>query len=137
MHHIASIQRGGRVCCANEVSGMKRRKFITLVGGAAGAWPLVVNAQQDSRMLRVGMVSTQPRSSPFIVAFERRMTELGYQDGRNLAFEFILIPNVESYGFAYSEIVSRKGDVIITGGPQLSSTSALLPPDTIPILISL
>ena len=61
---------------------MKRRDFITLLGSAV-AWPLGARAQQPTKILRVGTVAGNPKSSPQWVAFERRMDELGYQEGRN------------------------------------------------------
>src|SRR5262245_36370938 len=61
---------------------MKRRDFITVFGGAAAAWPLAARAQQPTKTLKVGTVAGTPRSSPQWVAFERRMVELGYQEGR-------------------------------------------------------
>ena len=68
---------------------MKRREFITLLGGAAAAWPLEARAQQPSRTLRVGTAS--PNSRAFIgwAAFDQRLRELGWIEGQNLAFEFI------------------------------------------------
>jgi putative ABC transport system substrate-binding protein len=61
---------------------LRRREFITLLGGAAATWPLVARAQQPTKMLRVGTVAGTPKSSPQWVAFERRMGELGYQEGK-------------------------------------------------------
>ena len=57
---------------------MKRREFITLLGGAAAAWPLAARAQSP-KMLRVGYSGMLPRDAPHYAAFERRMAELGYQ----------------------------------------------------------
>jgi len=54
-----------------------RRELITLLGGAAAAWPLAARAQQPEKMLRVGALSAQPRAAPIWLAFERRMAELG------------------------------------------------------------
>jgi putative ABC transport system substrate-binding protein len=65
---------------------MKRRDFITLLGGAAAAWPRVARAQRPAKMLRVGTVAGTPKSSPQWVAFERRMSELGYQEGKEFLF---------------------------------------------------
>ena len=67
---------------------MKRREFIALLGGAA-AWPLAARAQQPAKMLRVGTVAGTPKSSPHWVAFERRMGEFGYQEGKNFSFDFL------------------------------------------------
>ena len=60
---------------------MKRREFITLVGGAA-AWPLAAHGQQSGRIVRIGILSTaNPRSSSFYQSFERRLRDLGHAEG--------------------------------------------------------
>jgi putative tryptophan/tyrosine transport system substrate-binding protein len=83
---------------------MKRRGFITLLGGAAAAWPLGVRAQQP-RTLRIGTVSAiNPRTEFFWVAFDQRMRELGYIEGQNLAVEFVnLNGQIDRYGEATKE----------------------------------
>ena len=68
---------------------MKRRDFITVIGGAAAAWPLAARAQPQPKMLRVGFVGMQPRESPLYTGFLKRMAELGYQEGRNFTFDYI------------------------------------------------
>jgi hypothetical protein len=62
---------------------VRRREFIGLVGGVA-LLPLTVRAQ-PAKMLRVGTANVQPRSAPQWVAFERRMAELGYLEGKNFS----------------------------------------------------
>jgi putative tryptophan/tyrosine transport system substrate-binding protein len=57
---------------------MRRREFITLLGGAA-AWPVAARAQSP-KMLRVGYSGMLPRDAPHYAAFEKRMAELGYQE---------------------------------------------------------
>jgi hypothetical protein len=74
---------------------MKRRKFITLLAGAVVASPLAARAQSQPKMLRVGFVGVQPRESPLYAAFLERMTELGYQEGRNFYVRFRIHPNTE------------------------------------------
>ena len=78
---------------AREALAVKRREFITLLGGAA-AWPVAARAQQP-KMLRVGYSGILPRGAPHYAAFERRMAELGYQPGRNFTFEYIQAPSIE------------------------------------------
>ena len=78
-----------------------RRDFITLIGGAA-AWPLAVSAQQPAKeMLRVSTVSGTQKLSPQWIAFLRRMAELGYQEGKTLAFDFLPAANEEGYETGY------------------------------------
>src|SRR6516162_5980690 len=68
---------------------VKRREFITLLGGAVTAWPLAARAQQPAKMLGVGALSAQPRTAPIWLAFEQRMAELGHKQGTNFTFEFV------------------------------------------------
>lgn len=67
---------------------MKRREFITLLGGAAAAWPLTARAQQPAAAPRVGLLSigTDPERPAAWTGFFERMRELGYEDGRNVAY---------------------------------------------------
>src|SRR5262245_65894414 len=67
---------------------MRRRKFITLLGGAA-AWPLAVRAQMV-RLSTVGFFSPNTRSvaSPWTAAFVERLRELGWIEGRTIAIEY-------------------------------------------------
>src|SRR5262245_39513186 len=67
---------------------MRRREFITLLGGAA-AWPLASRAQKPEKIARIGYLSSaNPRSMPAFQAFEQRLRELGYIDGRNIVIEY-------------------------------------------------
>ena len=67
---------------------MRRREFITLLGGAA-AWPLAAHGQQSGRIVRIGILSTaNPRSSSFYQSFERRLRDLGHIEGQNIVFEY-------------------------------------------------
>src|SRR5205807_9206199 len=112
---------------------MKRREFIALVGGAA-AWPISMHAQQSSR-LRVGTVSGQPRSASLFLAFEQRMAELGYQEGRNFSFEHIHASNFEDYGPGYRKLVAAKVDLLVASGPEISLKSALEATSSLPIVM--
>jgi len=65
---------------------MKRREFITVLGGAA-AWPLVARAQQSERTRRVAVLMVagdNPQGQSWIAGFQKRLAELGWLDGRNV-----------------------------------------------------
>jgi putative ABC transport system substrate-binding protein len=64
---------------------MKRREFITLVGGAAASWPLAAGAQQPDRMLRIGAVIGAGDDAPrraWMMGFRRKLQELGWVEDR-------------------------------------------------------
>jgi len=114
---------------------LTRREFIPVVGAAVAAWTLAARAQPAAGMLRLGTVSINPRSSPFYVAFEQRLAELGYQEGKNFAFEFVQIPSIEGYEAGFRELVARKVDILFTGGAELALKWALNVTTTLPIVI--
>jgi len=65
---------------------MQRRQFITLLGGAAAAWPLATRAQQGAKVHFILWVSTEVQPDPFIAGFRQGMKDRGYVEGQNLAF---------------------------------------------------
>jgi len=111
---------------------VKRREFITLLGGAAVAWPLAARAQQH-KMLRLGFAGMQPREAPHYKNFLGRMAELGYQEGRNFTFDYIQTPNVDGYDKSYQELAARKPDVFLAVGNEPALRAALSVADGKPI----
>ena len=63
---------------------MKRREFITLLGGAAGAWPIAARGQQPGKLARVGFLSGGAGPNPNIYGFQQGLRQLGYVEGQNL-----------------------------------------------------
>jgi len=116
-----------------QLGQLERRAFITLLGGAA-ALPVGARAQPAAGTLRVGTVSFSPRSARIWVAFEQRLAELGYQEGRNFAFEFIQISNYEGYESGFRELVARKVEIIFHGAAELGLRWALKV-TTLPIVL--
>ena len=114
---------------------LRRREFITLLGGAAATWPLVARAQQPTKMLRVGTVAGTPKSSPQWVAFERRMGELGYQEGKNFSFDFLQAASADEYELLYRKLTANAPDVILAIGPEIGLKSALAATRTLPIVM--
>src|SRR5258708_37902850 len=71
---------------------MKRRDFITLLGGAAVAWPVVARAQQSGRMRRIGVLMTvsenDPEGQARLDALRQGLNQLGWAEGKNLAVDY-------------------------------------------------
>ena len=99
---------------------MQRREFITLLGGAAAAWPLAARAQSPAQVYRIGLLSTgaaladtSPQGAPLI----RGLTQHGYALGRNLAFERRgSSAQTDRLPILFDELVASRVDVIITFG---------------------
>ena len=102
---------------------MRRRKFITLIGGAAATWPLAARAQQPGKLPTIGFLgqSTRSATSEWTNAFVQRLRELGWIDGRNVAIEYRWGEGSnERFAQIAAEFVRLKVDVIVTAGtPQV------------------
>ena len=73
------------------MSGLRRRDCVALLGGAVGAWPLAVSAQQLGKIMRVGFLGAQPNVPMFVAAFSgfsSELQQLGYVEGQNLTIEY-------------------------------------------------
>ena len=98
---------------------MKRREFITLLGGAAAAWP--ARAQQPARMRRIGalfsLAADDPESLARVGAFLQSMQQLGWTDGRNVHIDYRWsagdADRIRKYA---AELVALAPDVILASG---------------------
>jgi putative tryptophan/tyrosine transport system substrate-binding protein len=98
---------------------LKRRDFITVLGGAAVAWPLAARAQQAGKLPTIGFLGTATPSawSEWVAAFVHRMGELGWIEGRTVAIEYRWAQGrPERVVEIAAEFVRLKVDVIVTGG---------------------
>ena len=96
---------------------MRRREFIALVGGAAASLPLAARAQQKLPTIGFLSVSTPAAWSHFVAAFEQRLGELGWIEGRTVAIEYRWAEGrSERFVEISAEFVRLKVDVIVTGG---------------------
>jgi putative tryptophan/tyrosine transport system substrate-binding protein len=98
---------------------VKRREFITLLGGAAAAWPFAARAQQPGKLPTVGLLvgTTLLVESPRVAAFVQRLRELGWIEGRTVAIEIRYADGrTERLVEIAAEFVRLKVDVIFTQG---------------------
>ena len=110
---------------------MQRRKFITLLGGAAAAWPLAARAQQARKLPTIGFLgaATPSVASQWVTAFEKRLRELGWIEGRTVAIEYRWAEaRTERYSEIAAELVGLKVDVIVTwaSAPVLAAKQATM-----------
>jgi putative ABC transport system substrate-binding protein len=99
---------------------MKRRHFITLLGGAA-AWPVAARAQQGGRMRRIGVflpsAADDPESLSRVTALSQGLQELGWTDGRNLHIDFRFgVGNAEQYRKIAADLIALAPDVVVALG---------------------
>jgi putative ABC transport system substrate-binding protein len=108
-----------------------RREFITLLGGAAAAWPLAASAQQVARVPRIGIVD----DAPMWHSFRRALREFGYVEGQNINYEYRYSEGMpDRLAAVMGELVRRPVDLIATyATPPAEAAKAAT--TTIPIVM--
>jgi putative tryptophan/tyrosine transport system substrate-binding protein len=97
---------------------VKRRDFITLLGGAAAAWPIAARAQQSTKVVRLGYLAPA-RLPNLIEALRAGLRDFGYVEGQNLAIEYrFALGQTKSYDELAQELVSLDpAAIVLTGTP--------------------
>jgi len=98
---------------------MRRRDFITLLGGAAAAWPLAAHAQSGERMRRIGILASLAEDDPEmklrLAAFRQGLENLGWSEDRNVRIDYRVAPGGAGQEQARAkELVALQPDVIVT-----------------------
>jgi putative ABC transport system substrate-binding protein len=119
---------------------MRRRDFITLLGGAAAAWPLAARAQQPERMRRIGVLmalaADDPEGQARLVAFAQGLQESGWTDGRNVRIDTRWAAgDADRFRRYAAELIALAPDVILASGG--TGAGALLQASrTVPIVFT-
>src|SRR5215471_20145324 len=98
---------------------MRRREFISILSGAAAAWPLAAHAQQPGKFRTIGFLgaATSSAASQWVAALVQRLRELGWIEGRTLAIEYRWAEaRNERLAEIAAEFVRLNVDVIVTWG---------------------
>jgi putative tryptophan/tyrosine transport system substrate-binding protein len=118
---------------------VKRREFITLIGGAAAAWPLGARAQQSERMRRIGVLmgafaESDREGQTFVAAFREGLQKSGWTEGRNIRIDARWVAGeTEGMQRLAKELVALQPDLIVSANTP--TTAALLQQTrTIPII---
>jgi putative ABC transport system substrate-binding protein len=112
---------------------MRRRDFIKVITGSAVTWPLAARAQQPGKLPTIGFLGTSAASSwsAWTAAFEQRLGELGWTEGRTVAIEYRWGQgNTERFAEIAAEFVKIRADVIVTAGsavPALKQATSAIP----------
>jgi putative ABC transport system substrate-binding protein len=116
-----------------------RREFITLLGGAAAAWPMAVRAQQAGRMRRLGCMlaaEDHPYTKATLASFRQGLSDLGWVEGRNLRIDYRWYTgDNDRYARDAAELVALAPDVLVASG-GISVSRLLAVTRTVPIVFA-
>jgi ABC-type uncharacterized transport system substrate-binding protein len=100
---------------------VRRREFITLLGGAAATWPLAARAQQPDRMRRIGalfpIAESDPEQAARRAALQQTLERLGWMEGKNVQLDFRFAGGPDRFSPLAKEIVAQQPDVIFAQTP--------------------
>ena len=104
---------------------LKRREFITFLGGAAAAWPLAARAQQGGRMrhvgVLVGLAENDPEAKARFAGFQQGFEKLGWFEGRNVRFDFRYAPAGARVQAIARELIALQPEAILAQGTPVSA----------------
>jgi putative tryptophan/tyrosine transport system substrate-binding protein len=119
---------------------MRRREFITLLGGAGAAWPLAARAQQDERVRRVGVLAywtaDDAEGHGRLAAFTQALAQSGWSEGRNLHIDARATANADELRRHAAELVALAPDVILAATGTATVAALLQTTRSVPIVFA-
>jgi putative ABC transport system substrate-binding protein len=106
---------------------MRRREFITLLGGTAATWPLAARAQQTENPVRIGFLPIGSPSNTYdqslVDAFRRGLREVGLVEGQHVTLDVVWVSSTPEFSQAVSDLVQRGAKLLITAGSSASAAA--------------
>jgi putative ABC transport system substrate-binding protein len=115
-----------------------RREFITLLGGAAAAWPLAARAQQTGKAVRIGFLGASLNAPATAGLFQQFLDELrdsGFSEGQNLIVEHRRVDDPRGTFVAAAELMRLQVDLIVAQGPEVALQAVVGASRSIPIVL--
>jgi putative ABC transport system substrate-binding protein len=117
---------------------MKRREFVTLLGGAAAAWPLAARAQQPGRLIRLGFMGptlNNPAAIEQYQTFLTQLRELGFREGQTIAIDYQGVDDPRGAFVAAAQLLRSQPDLIVAFGPEAALQAVIGASGFIPVIM--
>jgi len=117
---------------------MRRREFISLLGGAPVAWPLAAHGQQAGKVIRIGFIGASLNSSAMAAQYQAFLTELhelGFSEGRNIVVDYRRLDDPRGPFAVAAELMRLQVDLIVATGPEVALQAVVGASRSIPIVI--